>query len=116
VAGRAEAEVTGTTRAKAKKGPAAPKAAEPPARARHPIIRTIPAGSRIDPDAIVTVHVANPKIGIKNHARWEGESATVKDILAVPGGPTVGDLRYDYERAFIDIVPVPAKPDKPATK
>ena len=40
--------------AKAAKAPAAPKPTESPARAKYPIVRTIPAGSRIDPDAIVT--------------------------------------------------------------
>jgi hypothetical protein len=83
-----------------------------------PIVRTIAPGSRIDPDAILTMKVENPCTGVKNHARWEagypnkGQSATVKDILAIAGGPTIGDLRYGYERAWIDIEPPPAPAKK----
>lgn len=97
----------------------APNATTPPApaariRAKHAIVRTIPRGSRIDPDAMITMRVENPCTGIKNHARWsagfpeKGQSARVKDILAVPGGPTIGDMRYSWERAWIDIAPPPA--------
>jgi hypothetical protein len=98
-------------------GPAAPRPAAAPAKAKAPIVRKIAAGSRIDPAAIVTVDVECPKIpGNKNYDRWQagypklGQSATVKDILAVVGGPTVGDLLYDHERAFITITPAPARP------
>jgi hypothetical protein len=105
---------------KAKAAAPAPKpaAAPAPVRAKHPIVRAIGAGSRIDPDAILTMNVDNPCTGVKNHVRWEagypkkGQSATVRDILAIAGGPTVGDLRYGFERAWLDIEPAPAKPKK----
>ena len=58
---------TKTLRAKAKasKPAAAPKPAAP-ARATHPVVQTIARGSRIDPDATLTMNLdENPCTGIK---------------------------------------------------
>jgi hypothetical protein len=96
-----------------------PKPPPRPAKVKAQIVRVIPPGSKIADDAIITVNVPNPKVkGNKNWQRWEagypkpGASKAVKDVLATSGGPTIGDLRYDFERGFIDIVPAPAAATK----
>jgi hypothetical protein len=96
--------------------PTSPRAPASPVKAKTPILRTIPAGSKIADDAVVTlVAAANPKApGSKANARFARypKSATVRDVLKIDGGPVMADLRYDYERAFIDIVPPPTRPAK----
>lgn len=97
-------------KAKAAKAPPAPKPAAP-VKAKAPIVRVVAAGAKIDPEAVVTVLVDNPKApGSKAHGRFARYATghTVKYNLAVSGGPVIADLRYDFERRFVDVTPAPA--------
>ena len=78
------------------------------------VVRVIAAGQKLDPAATVTPTRDNPFVPEnQNYERWGSATwfgKTVKDTLA--SGPTVGDLRNWYERAFIDIDPAPKHVDK----
>jgi hypothetical protein len=91
--------------------PAEPTAAPPkptsPIRAKFAVLRYIARGETIDPNAIVTVvATSNPKLpGSKTHLRFAkyASGKSVKENLAIEGGMTIADLRYDYERGFLDL-------------
>jgi hypothetical protein len=88
---------------RARKGQTAPKARPTGSAVLHVIKRIIPAGQKLDPTSIVTIHVAQPPFnGTKNAARWATlkDGATVQQALE---GCTSGDLRYWFERAWISI-------------
>lgn len=74
---------------------------------RGPTTRSRTAGTVIVDTDVITLLVSNPKTpGKKNHARWEAGYATgrsVKNTLAVTGGPTLGDIRWDIEHGYIRV-------------
>src|SRR5882762_6687504 len=69
--------------------PAEPTAASP-IRTKRPITRFIAPGQQIDPNAVITVNVANPKVvGCRAHARFAKYQSglTVAETFKIDGGP-----------------------------
>jgi hypothetical protein len=108
---------------KAKRAKArAPAVSKPvtPIKAKAPITRHIPAGTRIDPDATtVTCNVDIRDVKTQGNKNWiraaagypkAGESKLL--AACIKDGVTKGDVLYDWCRGWLELDPPPAAPAK----